>query len=395
MSATQEILQRVQRVLMTTYDPPPIVLARGDGVWAYDLDGNRYLDFAGGLGVNILGHCHGEVTAAIQEQSAALAHTSNLYLHAGHVQLGARLCAVTGLDRVFLCNSGTEAVEAALKLARRFHHERGDVRTEFVATRGAFHGRTLGALSVTGQPVYQTGFGPLLTGVHHVPFADIDAMRNVVGPRTAAVIIEPIQGNSGVLLPPPGYLAALRDLCESASTLLIIDEIQTGMGRTGEWFAYQHAEIQPDIVTLAKAVGGGLPLGAMLARESIAKAFVSGAHGTTFGGNPVACAAGLKTLDVIGRDGLLHHATRLGREALAMYQELRTLPDVVEVRGLGFMIGIELRSDVGPLREACRKRGLLVTAAGKKVVRLLPPLIAQREHFAEALVILRAALAAS
>jgi acetylornithine/succinyldiaminopimelate/putrescine aminotransferase len=350
---------------------PAITATHGAGALLWDAAGKRYLDFATGIGVNALGHCHPRVVAAIVAQAQRLAHTSNLVGHRGYTDLCARLCELTFGEQVFLQNSGTEAVEAALKLARR-----ATGKPRFVATHGAFHGRTLGALSVTGQASYREGFGPFLDEVTFVPFNDSTLS---LGPDVAAFVVEPIQGNGGVVLPEPGYLRAVRAACDRSGALLIVDEVQTGLGRTGSWFAYEQEGVVPDILALAKALGGGLPLGALVTRADVGRAFAAGSHGTTFGGNAIACAAGLATLDVLRDEGLPERARVLGGEFLRRFPR---------ARGRGLMLGLDTPGRAKTLLQACRERGLLVTACGNDVIRLLPPLNIPNDLFAEGMAIL-------
>jgi acetylornithine/N-succinyldiaminopimelate aminotransferase len=375
MTSTADLLQLAATHMMPVYAPPPFVVQRGEGARLWDTDGREYLDFASGIGVNALGHCHPHVVEAITRQAREVCHTSNSFYQPAYIALCARLGQLAFGPRVYLSNSGAEATEAALKLARRTFADRGEDRTEFVATLNGFHGRTLGALSVTGQETYRKGFSPLVPGVSFVPFDDLPAMERAVGPRTAAVIVEPIQGNGGVRVPTPGYLRDLKALCETRGCLLILDEVQTGIGRTGKWFAYEHEGMVPDILCLAKAMGGGMPVGAMITTEALAQAFQPGVHGTTFGGNPVACAAGLATLDVIEREGLLERATRMGERYRALLGDLqRRRPALQELRGRGLLVGLAFPKPVKELQGACRKAGLLTTAAGSQVLRLFPPL---------------------
>ena len=382
-SITEALLQTARGTMTPNYDPPAFVLERGEGSYVWDKEGTRYLDFTTGIGVNALGHGHPAVTKAIAEQAAKLCHTSNMFHHEPYIRLCQRLCEITFGERVYLCNSGTEAVEGALKLARRYFHERKENRTEFVATHRSFHGRTYGAITLTGQSSYQEGFGPLLPGVHHVNFGDIDAVRAFVGAKTAAVIVEPIQGNGGVSLPPAGYLEALRELCDEAGCLLIFDEVQTGVARTGKWFAHQFHAVEPHIMTLAKALGGGLPLGAVVTTAEIAKVLQPGTHASTFGGNPVACAAGLATMDVIAGDDLMTNTRRIWDGFQKGLVDKH--PAIAKVRGRGAMVGIQLEGrDTKALNAACRDRGLLGTLAGPNVLRFLPPLLASEQQVEEA-----------
>lgn len=376
MSNTSELLTSARKHLTPNYAPPPIVIERGDGAWLWDTDGKQYLDFGTGIGVSAVGHAHPKVVAAVAAQIARVGHTGPALYNVPMIRLAERICNLAFGDRVFFANSGTEANEAALKIARRHFHDRGEARHELVGVQGGFHGRTMGALSVTAKEAYREGFGPLIPGTHLVAHGTIAALEAVVGPKTAAVIIEPILGNSGVVLPPRGYLAAVRELCTARGCLLIFDEIQTGIGRTGHWFAHQHEHVTPDIMTLAKGLGGGLPIGAMITTDAIAQAFQPGVHASTFGGNPVACAAGLATLDAIEEGGLLGRARVLGELLLAeIGTRCRRHSVVRDVRGRGLMIAVELDGAAKPYVAACREQGLLVTLAGDNVLRLLPPLV--------------------
>ena len=374
MSTTQKLLERAASVETPTYKAPPIVADRGDNENLTDTDGNTYLDFAGGMGVNILGHCHPDVVNAISKQASRLCHTANGLHHATYIDLCAKLTELCFGEQVFLCSSGTEAIEAALKLARRVAHDRGKPRHKFVAATGGFHGRTMGALSVTGQASYREGYEPLIGEVQFVPFDDPAAMASQIDANTAAVVLEPIQGNGGVIVPRPDYLQKVRAMCDRHGALLILDEVQTGIGRTGAWFAHKHDGVVPDIMCLAKAVGGGLPLGAMVTTAALGQTLQPGTHGTTFGGNPVACAAGLATIDVIARNQLLPRAERLGASFKSALETLKPEhSDIVAVRGRGMLIGIQLAKPVVPVLQALRKRGMLGTAAGSHVLRLFPP----------------------
>ena len=376
MTNTQALLESASRYMTPNYTPPAFVAARGLGAKLWDTDGKEYLDFSTGIGVNALGHAHPEVARAIAAQAEKLCHTSNTFYHENYIRMCERLATLAFGGKVFLANSGTEAVEGAMKMARRYFFERGEARTGFVATVNSFHGRTYGGLTLTGQPNLQQGFAPLLPDVTHVAYGDLDAMLKAVGPGTAAVIVEPIQGNGGILVAPKGYLQGLRDITQKAGALLIFDEVQTGIGRTGKWFGYQHDSVVPDILTSAKAIGGGLPLGAFVTTNTIAAALKPYSHASTFGGNPVACAAGLATLDIIARDDLLNHATKMGDLAKQIFADVsKKHPILKEVRGRGLMLGLALDRPAKPLQKACLSRGLLATTAGPNVLRLLPPLI--------------------
>ncbi|MDI5966012.1 acetylornithine transaminase [Streptomyces sp. SL13] len=361
---------RWQGTLMDNYGTPRLPLVRGAGATVWDAEGNAYLDLVGGIAVNALGHAHPAVVEAVTRQISRLGHVSNLFIAEPPVELAERLVALAGRPgRVLFVNSGAEAVEAAFKIGRRTG------RTHNVAAVGGFHGRTMGALALTGQPAKQEPFRPLPGEVTHVPFGDADALRAAVTGRTAAVFLEPIQGENGVVVPPPGYLAAAREITRAAGALLVLDEVQTGVGRTGHWFAHQADGIEPDVVTLAKGLGGGLPIGATLAFGPAADLLTPGQHGTTFGGNPVVCAAALAVLDTIEADGLLDRVKRTG-ERLRSGIEALADPLVERVRGAGLLIGIVLTEPLAPqVQQAAQDAGLLVNAAVPGTVRLAPPLV--------------------
>jgi len=374
------------------YARQPIALARGQGCTVWDADGTRYLDFFAGVAVNSLGHCHPAVVEAIRRQAGELLHVSNHYHTAIEGELAALLCRHSFADRAFLCNSGTEAIEAAMKLARRWGSEDGG-RCEILATHGSFHGRTFGALSATGQEKYHQGFFPLLPGVRQVPFDDLPAMEAAVGKETVAILVEPIQGEGGVVVPSPGYLRGLRALADRRDLLLIFDEIQTGMGRTGTLFAFEQADAVPDIMALAKALGGGVPIGAMCATERVASAFTAGAHGTTFGGNPLACAAAVAALRTIAEPDFLAHVVTMGRRLRAGLDRLAAgHRRVREVRGAGLLQGIVLDGSGAGVVTRCREGGLLVNCTAERVVRLSPPLIVTADEIDRALEVLDQAL---
>jgi predicted acetylornithine/succinylornithine family transaminase len=355
----------------------PICLVRGDGVRVWDTDSREYLDFGAGIAVTSLGHCHPRVTGAIQEAAATLLHVSNLYHSAPQIHLAKLLCEHSFAERVFFGNSGAEANEAAIKLARKYAKTRwSDDRYEIVATRDSFHGRTLATVTATGQEKYQHGFEPLVPGFKHVPYNDLKAMERAVDGRTAAILVECIQGEGGVNIPDDGYLPALRKLCDESGALLILDEVQTGVGRTGRLWAYEHTGIEPDIMTLAKALANGVPIGAMLTRAAIASVLGAGTHGSTFGGTPFVTSVALATLSAVLEEKIPDRAARMGRHLMDGLREVaRRHPVVRDVRGRGLLIGIELTQAVAPLVDACREAGLLVLSAGDKVLRLTPPLI--------------------
>jgi acetylornithine/N-succinyldiaminopimelate aminotransferase len=387
-----EIVELTHRYLVNIYGCMPLAFVRGEGPWLYDGDGNRYLDFFCGLAVTSLGHGHPGVVRAIQEQAARLTHVSNVFHTEPMARLAERLCKQFGGARVFFSNSGAEANEAAIKLVRRWGHDRGGGRFEILAALGSFHGRTLATLSATGQEKYHQGFQPLVPGFRLVPFDDVAAMERAVSPQTAAIMLEPIQGEGGVVVPRADYLKRVRELCDRMGLLLVLDEVQVGMGRTGRFFAHQHAGITPDIVTLAKALGGGLPIGAMLARPEIAESFTPGSHGTTFGGNPVACAAALAVLDAFETERVLDNAARVGAYLVERLREIAKGSDkVVEVRGQGMIIGVVLKQEARPIVDACLKERLLVNATGQ-VLRLLPPLNLTVREADEGIAIIRRAL---
>ncbi|MFZ0888900.1 MAG: acetylornithine transaminase [Candidatus Binataceae bacterium] len=388
-----EIVEKTHRYLVNIYGCLPLAFVRGEGAWLYDADGDRYLDFFCGLAVTSLGHSHPRVVRAIQEQTARLIHVSNVFHTEPMARLAEQLCRLFGDARVFLGNSGAEANEAAIKLARRWGHNRGGGRFEILTALGSFHGRTLATLTATGQEKYHQGFQPLMPGFRLVPFDDVAAMERAVGPDTVAIMVEPIQGEGGVVVPRPDYLKRMRELCDRANLLLILDEVQVGMGRTGLYFAHQHAGIRPDLMTLAKALGGGLPIGAMLARADIAESFTPGSHGTTFGGNPVACAAALAVIEAFEQEGVLENAARVGAYIIEQLREMaRSDKRIVEVRGQGMIIGVVLAHEARPVVEACLKQHLIVNATAGNVLRLLPPLNLTIKEADEGLGIIRHAL---
>ncbi|WP_406306025.1 acetylornithine transaminase [Streptomyces sp. NBC_00885] len=369
--SNQEFTQRWKGVMADNYGTPKLSLVRGEGATVWDADGLQYTDFVGGIAVNALGHAHPAVVEAVSRQIASLGHVSNLYVAEPPVALAERLVQLFGRPgRVFFCNSGAEANEAAFKIGRLTG------RRHMVATVGGFHGRTMGALALTGQPGKQEPFLPLPPDVSHVPYGDAEALRAQVTEETALVIIEPIQGENGVVVPPKGYLEAAREITRATGTLLVLDEVQTGIGRTGHWFEHQaHQGIEPDIVTLAKGLGGGLPLGATIAFGEAAELLKPGQHGTTFGGNPVACAAGLAVLDTLAADGILDEVKRLGEKIRDGIESLGH-PLVSHVRGAGLLLGIVLNEPLAPqVQQAAQSAGFLVNAPAPDVVRLMPPLI--------------------
>lgn len=355
--------------LQANYGTPTIELVSGKGASVTDAEGNVYLDFLAGIATSVLGHAHPAVVKAVSKQIATLGHVSNFYAHPNVLSLAAKLVSMTGdkSARVFFCNSGAEANEAALKLSRKTG------RTRIVATKDSFHGRTMGALSLTGQPSKRDPFKPLIKGITHVPYGDMGAMLKKVSKKTAMVIVEPIMGEAGVIVPPHGYLQALRELCDETGALLVFDCVQTGMGRTGDWFGYEYSGIKPDVITLAKGLGGGLPLGAMIALGGAANLFQPGDHGSTFGGNPVATAAGLAVIDTIEKKHLLKRVGTVGVELMA---DIALIEGVKSVRGAGLLIGIEFTEPIAKkVALECQSQGVLVNGNSETVIRIAPPLI--------------------
>ena len=381
-------VQTVTSHLLPTYARADLAFERGEGAWLTATDGARYLDFAAGVAVNVLGHAHPKLVAALKEQAEKVWHVSNLFRIPEAERLAERLCRESFADKVFFANSGAEALECAIKTARKFHAVNGQPeRFRIITFEGAFHGRTLATLAAGGQKKYLEGFGPVVEGFDQVAFGDLDAVKRLAGDAAAAILIEPVMGEGGVRVVPPQFLKALRELCDQRGLLLIFDEVQTGIGRTGELFAYQRSGATPDIMSLAKALGGGFPVGACLATEEAAKGMTAGTHGSTFGGNPLAMAVGNAVLDVVLADGFLD---RVRRTALLFKQRLAELKDrhpgvIAEVRGEGLLIGLKVVVPNGDLVTELRAEKLLTVAAGDNVVRLLPPLIIGEQEMTEAL----------
>jgi acetylornithine/N-succinyldiaminopimelate aminotransferase len=371
---------------MTTFARVDLAFERGEGVWLVTKAGERYLDFTSGVAVNALGHAHPHLVAALTEQAQKVWHVSNLYEIPESERVAARLCAASFADVVFFCNSGAEAVEGAIKTARKYHAVNGQSeRYRIITFEGAFHGRTLATLAAGGQKKYLEGFGPVVDGFDQVPFADLEAVKTAIGPATAAIMIEPLMGEGGVRTVEPSFLRALRELCDRDGLLLIFDEVQSGMGRTGELFAYQRAGVTPDIMALAKALGGGFPVGAVLATSAAAKGMTPGTHGSTFGGNPLAMSAANATLDVMLAPGFFDHVKKIG---ILFKQRLAEIKDrypslIAEVRGEGLLVGLRAIVPAGDLVNALRAEKMLAVAAGDNVVRLLPPLIISEQEIAE------------
>ena len=365
---------------MNTYGRLPVTFSHGEGAWLWDTGGRRYLDAVAGVAVNGLGHAHPRLVAAIAAQASRLIHVSNLYQVAEQEALADLLCQRSGLDAAFFCNSGAEANEGAIKLARLHGHNKGIAEPAIIVMERAFHGRTMATLTATGSAKAQAGFEPLVPGFLRVPYDDLEAVRQLASryPNIVAVLVEPIQGEGGIRVPAPlaGYLQGLRQICDDHGWLLMLDEVQTGIGRTGRWFGFQHTPVLPDVLTLAKGLGSGVPVGALLARGAAATTFSPGKHGSTFGGNPLACVAALTTLQVMADDGLLAHAQNLGAWIVEAFRErIGGLPGVLQVRGLGLMIGIELDRPCGDLVKAALARGLLINVTQDTVIRLVPPLV--------------------
>ncbi len=389
-----EIVELAHANLVNNYGCMPLAFVRGHGAYLYDADGNRYLDFFCGLAVTSLGHGHPRVVSAIKQQAEKLTHASNVFHTEPMARLAARIAQAFGDGRIFFGNSGAEANEAALKLARRWGHANGG-RFEIISTLGSFHGRTFGTLSATGQEKYHEGFQPLVPGFKLVPYDDLAAIERAIDPNTAAIIVEPIQGEGGVVMPRSDYLVRLREICDRAKLLLIVDEVQTGMGRTGKLFGYQHSGIKPDIITLAKALGGGIPIGAMVARAEVASVMTPGTHGSTFGGNPVACAAALAVFDALEQDGAIANAAEVGQYLITQLRKIsKDCPIVREVRGQGMIIGVALKRAAKPVVDACFRERLIVNGTADTILRLLPPLILTREEADAGLGIIERALRA-
>jgi acetylornithine/N-succinyldiaminopimelate aminotransferase len=381
----EELIREGQRVLANTYTRHPILLVRGKGTQVWDSTGKEYLDFVGGIAVCNLGHCHPKVVQALEEQAKELIHCSNLYYIGPQVELAQRLCEHSFGARVFFCNSGAEANEAAIKLARKY----GDGRYEIITMENSFHGRTMGALSATGQEKFRKGFEPLLPGFRYVPFDDLKAVEGAIGPQTGAVMVEPIQAEGGVILPSPDYLKGLRELCDRSGILLIYDEVQVGMGRTGKLFAYQHWDAPPHIMTLAKSLANGVPIGAMVATEEVAQAFSPGNHAATFGGNPLATRVGCVVIDTLLGDGILKNCQEMGAYLMEGLLDLKARYSFIrDVRGIGLIIGVELAFEGKEIVERCLERGFLINCTAGQVLRFLPPLIVTKGEIDRLLTVL-------
>lgn len=391
----EEWAERAGGVLVGNYKQQPIAVVRGEACYVYDAEGRRFLDMIAGISTVGLGHCHPRLVEALKEQAEKLWHASNVVYSAPQVELAEKIVEHSFSERVFFCNSGAEANEAALKLARRWQRDQGRDRFEIIAFERSFHGRSLFTVTATGQPKYWEGFEPMVPGVHHARFNDLDSVEEKIGPNTAAIFVEPVQGEGGVRPASKEFLRGLREIADREGILLIFDEVQTGMGRTGSLFAYQHFDVSPDIMTLAKALGNGIPVGAMCTRARVAASLVPGTHASTFGGNPLATHCAAVVFDELLEGGVLEQGRAAAEHLQARLEEMasRLGPElVVETRGLGLLRGVELPKAAAPTIARCRELGVLVNAAGEKVIRLAPPLIIQKDQIDEAVAVLEQAI---
>jgi predicted acetylornithine/succinylornithine family transaminase len=379
---SQTLMRLSEQYIAHTYARFPIILVRGQGTRLWDIEGKEYLDFVVGLAVCNLGHCHPKVVKAIQEQAKKLIHVSNFYYIEPQIQLASLLCKHSFADKVFFCNSGAEANEGALKLARKYAKENIDRnRYEVITMEQSFHGRTFATLTATAQSKYHKGYDPLMPGFKYIPFDDIEAMRKAIDEKTCAVLLEPIQGEGGVNIPKEGYLKTVREICDEKGVLLIFDEVQVGMGRTGTLFAYEHEGVEPDMLTLAKSLAGGVPIGALLIKEKVAKSFEPGDHASTFGGNPLATAAGVAALTALIEEGMLENCQKVGQYFLSQLMALgKRFSFVKEVRGRGLILGMELKIDGTEIVKEMMKKGFLINCTMNRVLRFLPPLIITEEE---------------
>ena len=379
---TQEIIKKADQVIAKTYNRFPVVIEKGKGCTLWDTDGKNYTDFVAGIAVCNLGHAHPGVSKALSRQADTLFHVSNLYYTIPQVELASWLTEKSFADRVFFCNSGAEANEAAIKLARIYFKEKGENgRYRIISMEHSFHGRTMATLSATGQEKIKKGFEPVLEGFDYVPFNDIGALLSKIGPSTCAVLIEPIQGEGGVRCPDQGYLKAVRQACDQTGTLLIFDEIQTGIGRTGKLFAYEHFDMEPDIMTLAKALANGLPIGAMLAREEVADAFGPGSHASTFGGTPVVTAASLEVVRVLLEENIIDHCKKIGAYFKEKLSWLKDRHEMIEdVRGMGLLLGMKLNIEGDKIVTSCMEKGFLINCIQGNILRFIPPLIIEKKE---------------
>ena len=375
-------MNRADQVIAKTYNRFPIVLTKGQGCRLWDAEGREYIDFVSGIAVCNLGHAHPKVSEALSKQADVLLHVSNLYYTEPQTELAYRLTQNSFADRVFFCNSGAEANEAAIKLARKYVKDKGEKgRYRIITMEKSFHGRTMATLSATGQDKIKKGFEPVLEGFDHIPFNDIEALRKSIGPSTCAVLLEPIQGEGGVRCPDPDYLKAVRRLCDETGILLIFDEIQTGMGRTGKLFAYEHFGIEPDIMTLAKALANGLPIGAMLAREDVAESFGPGAHASTFGGTPIVTAASIQVVKVLLEENIIGHCAEMGAYFKEKLSGLKAGHEsIVDVRGMGLLLGMKLKIEGDAIVNSCMEKGFLINCIQGNILRFIPPLIIEKEE---------------
>lgn len=378
----KSIMDEDNKYIMRTYGRLPIVLVKGDGMYVEDINGKKYLDFLAGIAVNNVGHCNPDVVETIKKQSETLMHTSNIYYIVPQVKLAKKLVELSGLDRAFFSNSGAEANEGAIKLARKYGKNNNIGEGEIITMENSFHGRTLTTITATAKPKYQEGYEPLPRGFKYVPFNDLESLKENISNKTTAIMLEPVQGEGGIYIADKDYLKGVRDLCDDKNIVLIFDEVQCGMGRTGKMFAYEHYNIKPDILTLAKALGAGFPIGATLAKEEVASAFTPGSHGTTFGGNPLACASAYVSVSII--EGLLEHTQKIGDYFITKLNHLKDkYPFIKEVRGMGLMIGLELSFNGGDIVKKMLEKGYLINCTSDKVLRFLPPLIVEKKHIDE------------
>ena len=385
---SQDIMNTADKVMAKTYKRFPIVITKGKGCSLWDAEGKKYIDFVSGIAVCNLGHAHPRISEALSKQADILLHVSNLYYTEPQIELASLLTENSFADRVFFCNSGAEANEAAIKLSRKYFKDKGESeRYRIITMEKSFHGRTMATLSATGQDKIRKGFEPILEGFDYIPFNDIDAMRKSINSSTCAVLLEPIQGEGGVRCPDPDYLKAVRRLCDEKKVLLIFDEIQTGMGRTGKFFAYEHFGIEPDIMTLAKALANGLPIGAMLASEEVAQAFGPGAHASTFGGTPIITAASVQVVKVLLEEKLFHHCAKIGAYFKERLQDLKAKHgSIVDVRGMGLLLGMKLKVEGDTIVNSCMEKGFLINCIQGNILRFIPPLIIEKEEI-DALVV--------
>ncbi len=390
-----EIIESGNKWVMNTYGRLPLVLVKGSGYKVWDAEGNEYMDFVSGLAVNSLGHCHPAVVGAIQKQAEILMHVSNMYYIEPQVKLARLLVENSCADKVFFCNSGAEANEGAIKLARKYAKVKGNAdKYEIITALKSFHGRTLATITATGQPKYQQGFEPLPSGFKYVPLNDIEALKNTVGPKTCAIMLEPIQGEGGVYELDSEYIKEVRKICDQEGLLLIFDEVQCGLGRTGKFLSYQHYGIEPDIFTLAKALGGGFPIGVMLAKDEVASAFNPGDHASTFGGNPLASAAALAAVDQLLNHGIVKNADMVGKYFKKRLLDMKKRYDIItDVRGKGLMLGLEFSVGCRELIPVCQQKGLLMNCVNDNTLRFLPPLIITEAEVDKALAIIEEAIA--